>query len=474
MALSQKQVLKQSQRIELSKVMLMNLIQTPNEELREAIDKELDSNPALEIDRDNEEESNSGNQNISIDEMRTQDSTEDFDGFSDDWESEAYETLKSDPNESHFEHPIVTTFSFREKLLMQLGELDISERDYQIAEYIIGNLEDTGYLLRENRSIVMDLLLQYNIQITEDEVNRILVDIIQSLEPVGVGARNLQECMLIQLRQLALTQPSKLLEQATRVVQNQFDNLTKKRYSAIQKNEDIPLENWEPMMKIIQKLVPYPGESSSETSYAIPDFIITIENDELILTMSNEYKPKLRVSKEYEDLYAKYRKNKNQEVLKFINENIERAKSFITALPERDRTMYVVVSEIMKFQKDFFLTGDRKQLKPMVLRDIAEKVDMDVSTISRVTSRRYVQTPYGILLLKDLFTEATNVEDGISSEVLRQEMVEIIEKEDKKKPLTDEKIAELLLKRGYQISRRTVAKYREQLGILSTSMRRIR
>lgn len=471
MALSQKQILKQTQKIELSKIMLMNLIQTPNEELYNVIRKEVDENPALEIEH--HEESNdyaegTSHDPISIDDLREQASESSYEGSADDWD----DFIRRDPNETHYERPIATTISFRDKLLMQLGGLNLSENENFIAEYLIGNLEDSGYLLRDLSAIAMDLLVQYNLSATENEIENILTQVIQNMEPAGTGARNLQECMLIQLKQQYQVQKSTVLKMAIKVVENYFDDLTKKNYSHILKGEKMEMSTWRSVLDCIQKLIPYPGESSAIPHYAIPDFSITIENGELCLNKINDYRPKLRVSKEYEDMYARYRKNKNQEVLKFVNENIEKAKSFITALPERDRTVYLIVNEMMKMQRDFFLSGDRKQLKPMVLKDVAEKVNLDVSTISRATSRRYVQTPFGILLLKDIFTEATNEKDGISSEVIKQEIKELIEKEDKKDPLTDEKLAALLLKQGYQISRRTVAKYREQLGISATSLRK--
>lgn len=476
MALSQKQILKQTQKIELSKIMLMNLIQTPNdEELYNTIKKEVDENPALEIVHHEEPEEYAeigSHAPISIDDLKEQASESSYDGNADDWDPNSFDFIRRDPNETHYERPVVTTLSFREKLLMQLGELNLSEKEHLIAEYLIGNLEDSGYLLRELGAIAMDLLLQYNLSVTENEIEKVLTQVIQNMDPSGTGARNLQECMLIQLKQQYQTQKSAELKMAINVVENHFDDLTKKNYSRILKEEKMELPVWRNVLGIIQKLIPYPGESSAMPHYAIPDFAITIENGELCLNKINDYRPQLRISKEYEDMYAHYRKNKNQEVLKFINENIEKAKSFISALPERDRTVYMIVNEMMNMQHDFFLSGDRKQLKPMVLKDVAEKVNMDVSTISRATSRRYVQTPFGILLLKDIFTEATNEQDGVSSEVIKQEIVELIEKEDKKAPLTDEKLAALLLKKGYQISRRTVAKYREQLGISATSMRK--
>lgn len=470
MGLSQKLNLKQTQRIELSKIMLMNLIQTPNMELDELIKKEIDDNPALEIDHettDNELDISENQPDGEFSDLHSAD-----DDNADDWDSADYDRFHYPENEPRYERPVVADNSFRESLLMQVGELNISEKEKEIANYIIGNLDDDGYLRRENQSISNDLLMQYNIQASSEDIEQIIIHVIQSLDPSGVGARNLQECLSIQLRQLQLAQNNMVINHARCIIDHYFNDYSKKKYDKIQKQESISESELNDIHDIIRKLDPSPGGSSTLPKYVTPDFVITIEEGKLLLNLANPYVPKLKINKEYLDLYQLYRSKKNKEAMEFVKKNIDNANSFIAALPERNRTMYLVMNEIMRFQEQFFLTGDSKQLHPMVLKDIAEKIGVDISTVSRVTGRRYVQTPFGTLLLKNLFSEAANAEDGISSNAIKQALTELVNNEDKNKPYTDEKLSKLLENRGYNISRRTVAKYREQLGISATSIRK--
>lgn len=470
MKLSQKLDLKQIQRIELSKIMLMNLIQTPNTELSEVINKEIEDNPALEIDYEAEKEP----ENVEEQDSPTSenDGQNDYDTNTDDWDSSDFERFQFSRDDVPYERPIVMTNSFRESLLLQIGEMNITEKEKEIANYIVGNLDDDGYLRRENQSIANDLLVQYNITTTTAEIEKIIVSFIQQLEPAGVGARDLRECLLIQLRQLQHTDNDIIIENAISVIDNYFTDYSKKKYDKILKQEKISNLELSKIHDLIRKLDPSPGGGAVSSKYITPDFLITIEEDRPVLSLNNPYIPKLRINKEYLDLYQLYRSKKNKEAMEFIKKNIDNANSFISALPERDRTMYLIMNEILKYQERFFLTGDSKQLKPMVLKNIAEKVGVDNSTVSRVTGRRYVQTPFGTILLKSLFSEAVNDEDGVSSNAIKQALTELIDKEDKSKPYTDEKLSELLKKRGYNISRRTVAKYREQLNISATSIRK--
>lgn len=469
MGLSQKLDLKQTQRIELSKIMLMNLIQTPNIELSDVISKEIADNPALEIDSESDEDFTSEDMAAKNEEDASHD---DYDSNSDDWDTDDYERFQRQSDDLPYERPIVAANTFRESLLLQVGELNISNREKEIANYIVGNLDDDGYLRRENQSVCNDLLMQYNLMTTPEEIENVVVNDIQQLEPVGVGARDLQECLIIQLRQLQQVNPNNLTKLALCVIEHYFADYSKKKYDKILKQEKISPQELSEIHGIIRKLDPSPGGGTSTPHYVSPDFVITVEDEKIVLTLANQYIPKLKISQEYQDLYRQYRTKKNKEALQFIKKNIDSANSFILALPERERTMYLVMSEIIKIQEPYFLTGDSKQLKPMVLKDIADKIAVDPSTVSRVTGRRYAQTPFGIILLKNLFSEATNDSDDVSSNAVKQVLSELIDKEDKTAPYTDEKLKELLAKRGYSISRRTVAKYREQLGISATSIRK--
>ena len=468
MALTQTQVLKQTQRIEQRQLMLTRLLDVSDLELEELLKREAEENPVLEIVRDDAPESAPD----VFTEEKTPSDEQTMDDHADDWESGDYERIMFSSQETHPKRVVAATVSFREELLQQIGELNLTDLQRRIAEYIVGYLEDDGYLRHECLSISNDLITQYGLRVSAADVEKVLVDVVQTLEPSGVGARNLQECLLLQLHTLQTQEPSPFVEMAAKVVQNDFDDFIHKKFDRICKKENIQPDAWIQVQNIIKKLDPNPGHGAEFSDYILPDFIVTIENDELKLSLANESRLKLRVNQDYDKTLSELRARRNKEALQFIQKNIEKARLLVETLPERDRTMYLVMNEIMQFQHDFFMTGDFKLLRPMVLRDIAVPVGMDVSTVSRVTARRYVQTPYGTFLLKKLFSEATNEEDGVSSNAVKQCVKELIDNEDKNHPLTDEKIVEQLLKKGFRISRRTVAKYRDQLGISSTSIRR--
>lgn len=488
MALQQTQKQKQVQRYELRQMMITNFLEASPEELEEKIAQELADNPALEVaaSSDNEDPNaddatsseENGNLEISLEEVRARSEEacdeKNYDGNTDDWEPDDYNRFQYSKDEEYYEKPIISQSSFREKLLSQIGELFLSEQDRLVAETIVGFLEDNGYLTTPPISISSNLYLNGYTSVTPEDVERVLTNVIHTLEPPGIGARNLQECLLLQLQALNPSKNAQDVELAKKVILNHFENFTQRQYATIMKKEKATEEQLERAIALIRKLTPTPGEGSENVMFITPDFEVTIENDELHLTLLNERRPALRINREYETMLQKMRAKRNQEAIKFIRENIDKAQIFIESLPDRDRTMYMVMNEIMNQQRDYFLTGDRKLLKPMVLRNISEKTGVDESTVSRVTSKHYATTPFGTILLKDLFSEAANDADGISANAIRQRLLEIIENEDKKHPLTDDKLAALLKEEGYDIARRTVAKYREQLNIPSTSLRKQR
>ena len=374
---------------------------------------------------------------------------------------------------------MVATTSFREDLISQLGELALSDTDRRIAIFIIGSLSDQGYFedgedsKNSARSIVNQLLIQENIRVTKEDVIRVLTQYIQTLEPTGIGARSVQECLLLQINAALQQKKTPQLLLARTILTNHFDHFTKRRFDLIAKREKISVEQVQEAVAIITRLNVYPGGGSETTNYVVPDFIVMVEGEKVTFTLARQYKARLRVSNDYEKLMQQSRTRKDPEAAKFYRETIDKARLFIDALTDRERTMTLVMNEIITQQKAYFLTGDPKQLKPMVLKNIAEKVKMDVATVSRVTAQRYAQTPFGTISLKSLFSEAVNEEDA-SANAIKQALKEIVEGEDKRAPYTDEKLVQLLQEKGYSISRRTVTKYREKLGILSTSKRKER
>ena len=334
-----------------------------------------------------------------------------------------------------------------------------------------------NYALRTSknsaRSIANQLLIQENIRVNREDVIRVLTQVIQTLEPTGIGARNLQECLLLQVDALLHQQKTPQLLLARNILTHHFENFSKRRFDLIAKREKVSAEQVQAAVSIIARLNYYPGGGSETVNYVIPDFIVTVEGDNVSFTLARQYRARLRVNSEYEKLLSQSRLQRDPAAAKFYRETIDRARLFIDTLTDRELTMTLVMNEIVNQQKAYFLTGDPKQLKPMVLRNIADKVKMDVATISRVTAQRYAQTPYGTIPLRSLFSEAVNEEDA-SANAIKQALKEIVESEDKRAPYTDEKLVQLLQEKGYSISRRTVTKYREKLGILSTSKRKER
>ena len=490
--LGQEQQLAQKQIASQQTVQLMRMIELSNMGLEEEIHKAVDENPALEIDHDdniddlyNPAENENVEENDDI--AREVDRPRDEDPFDNDFFSEEekedndipdyrlYANNRSADDESR-ERTIVFDHSLQEQLLRQLGEMNMTDREYDICEYIVGNLDDDGYLQRENQAMVNELLFSYNIECSTEELEHIIVDYIQELEPYGVGARNLRECMLIQLRH---KEDNDAVSAARAIIDNYFEDFISKHYERFMRQLGVNEATLKSALAEIRKLDPRPANNDSlieqTTSIIVPDFIISNHDGQLELSLNNTYIPKVKINKDFTKEYRFLSQEKNEKLRadaeKFLMDNLDNANKFINLLSLREMILYNTMYAIMMMQKEYFLSGNEFDLKPMVLKDIAEKVNLDISTISRVTSSKYVQTPFGILLIKNLFSEAVGDED-VSSKAIKKILSEIIEQEDKNNPLPDEQLCALLKEKGYDIARRTVAKYREQLGLPVARLRR--
>jgi RNA polymerase sigma-54 factor len=469
------------QKLSPQQIQLMKLLQVPTIELEQRIKEEMETNPALEEGADEEEEDIKEETEW---EEESKDEPEEFD-FSDymsDDDIPAYKTSVSNKSADDDEKstPYAAGSSFRENLENQLSLRNISDEEEVLAQTLIGNLDDDGYLRRDLENIVDDLAFSQNIMTSVEELEKIL-KMIQSLDPAGVGARSLQECLLIQLKRQDQTYPS--VKIAKEVIEKHFDAFTKKHYDRILKKLEISNEDLKIAVSEIIKLNPKPGNSSRDSGKSnqqiVPDFAITVEEDELRLSLNGRNAPELKVSNSYREMmkgYAESKKKdkKQKEALLFVKQKIDSAKWFIDAIKQRQQTLLHTMDAIMNYQKEYFLTGDETKLKPMILKDIAEIVHMDISTISRVANSKYVQTPYGTFLLKSFFSESLSTDSGeeVSTREVKKILLDSIGAEDKKKPLTDEKLAKFLKDKGYNIARRTVAKYREQLNIPVARLRK--
>ena len=385
------------------------------------------------------------------------------------------------------EIPFSSFVSFQDFLISQFGTQPLDDKHYQIGLNIIGNIDESGYMQRDTEAIVNDLAFGQSLETDVKEVE-IVLEIIQQFDPAGVGARNLQECLLIQLKRIVSgsnTQDSRQLKAVTdaiNILENYFDDYIKRRYKKIEEKAGISEEALKEANAEILKLNPKPGSSGEEISktsqYIIPDFYITNTNDELVLTLSSKNSPDVKISRAYLDMMGTYSKSKNhkgnKDALRFVNQKIESARWFIDALKQRENTLYQSMYAIMTLQKEFFLTGDESALKPMILKDVANIVKLDVSTISRVVNSKYVQTPYGIFSLKNFFSEAMQNNSGeeVSTREVKRILQECLASEDKKNPINDDELAAILKQKGYSIARRTVAKYRETLNIPVARLRK--
>jgi RNA polymerase sigma-54 factor len=475
------------QKLSPQQILLMKLLQIPSLALEQRIKQEIEENPALEeIDEDFElsnTESLDDSQSGEDFEERDRDKEEfDISDYMDDDETPAYR-LSSNNSSSDDEHrdiPFASNASFHETLISQLGMQHMNKHEYQIALNIIGNLDDSGYLQRDLGAMVDDLAFSQNISTTKNELEQIL-SYIQQIDPPGVGARNLQECLLIQLRRKTQT-PAVAL--AATIIQRFFEEFTKKHFEKIIKKIRITNQELKDAIDEILKLNPKPGDSLSDNSqmnqYIIPDFIIQTKDGELELSLNSRNAPELRLSRSYTDMLETYSEDKNRknhsqkDAVMFIKQKIDSARWFIDAIKQRQNTLYLTMNAIMQYQKAYFLEGDETRLRPMILKDIAEIVNLDISTISRVANSKYVQTPFGTFLLKSFFSESMQNDSGeeISTREIKKILSDCVEAENKSKPVTDEQLTNILKEKGYNIARRTVAKYREQLNIPVARLRK--
>jgi RNA polymerase sigma-54 factor len=482
-----KQSLQQKLQVKLSpqQIQLMKMLQIPTMELDQRIKEEMEINPALEEGSDedarDEDENQDNEQEESENEEKNDDEidlTEYFDD--DDIPDYKLKVNNHSADDDERDTPLGAGRTFQDLLFAQLGMTDLDDDQRILAEYLVGNLDENGYLRRELAAVANDLAFSMNISATVADLEEVLKTI-QELDPPGVGARDLRECLLLQIRRSEVRNADTIM--AEQVIVKYFDEFTKKHYERIAKRMDIEEDELKPAIDLILHLNPKPGNSMMESArsvqHVVPDFMLLVEDDELKLTLNARNAPELRISREYRDMMQHYAKAKvkdakEKEALLFVKQKIDSAKWFIDAIRQRNDTLLYCMQAIVNYQKEFFLSGDETKLKPMILKDIADLVKMDISTISRVANSKHIQTPYGTYLLKYFFSESLSTDEGeeVSSREVKQILKDAIEGENKRKPLPDEKLMELLNEKGYNIARRTVAKYREQLGIPVARLRK--
>ena len=477
------------QKLSPQQILLMKLLQIPSLALEQRIKQEIEENPVLEISDEFEDSSSQDTDGEPEENTLTDNSDDgpdndiDINDYLDDDQIPSYKLNAGNQSadDERREIPFAAGTSFQESLISQLGLHDLTQEEEIIAKTIIGNLDDAGYLQRDLNAMVDDLAFTQNLTTNRKEVERVL-RIVQELDPPGIAGRNLQECLLIQLRRLGNIPGIKL---AVLIIERYFEDFIRKHYEKIMKRSHSSEDELREAINIILSLNPKPGNSASEQSrdnhYIVPDFIIINKDGELELSLNQRNMPELRLSRTYVDMLEAYGENKGKrdsgsqkEAIMFIKQKIDSAKWFIDAIRQRQHTLFVTMKAIMDYQYNYFLDGDETKLKPMILKDIAEKVNLDISTISRVANSKYVQTPFGTFLLKSFFSESIQNEQGeeISTREIKKILSDCIEAEDKTSPVTDEELMGILKEKGYPIARRTVAKYREQLNIPVARLRK--
>lgn len=492
MALSQGLYHKQLQKLSPQQIQLMKLLQVPTALLEERIKEEIEENPALEEaeegheieDEIKDEFDDLGNEETELDGSADEYDNIDISEYVKDGDDEVGDYKLKDSNYPEIDEnkviPIKVERGFNELMLEQLGMLTLDDHQKKVALQIIGNLDDDGYLRREFSAIVDDLAFRQNISTTEAEIAELVLQI-QQFDPPGIAARNLQECLLLQLERKL--DEGKHVEMAIKVLEKYFEEFTKKHYEKIQRGFNLSDEQLREIINQIIKLNPKPagsvGESNRAESYVVPDFFIYNNGGKLELTLNNKNAPDLRISEGYRDMLREYdrgsKKDKRQkEAVIFIKQKIDAAKWFIDAIRQRHNTLFNTMEAIMNYQEAFFLSGDETDLRPMILKHIAEETNLDISTVSRVANSKFVQTEYGTYRLKFFFSESLQTDSGeeVSTREVKKILHDIIDAEDKKHPYSDEKLTEMLQEKGYNIARRTVAKYREQLNISVARLRK--
>ncbi len=481
------------QKLSPQQIQLMKLLQVPTDQLEQRIKEELEINPALEEAREDNfddsplnerEESDTSDDDFDSvkEEMSDEINISDYFDESDDSASYKYNSQEYSPDDDEDRStPIPINVSFHEYLLQQIGLAELEDKDYLIAKQLIGSVDEDGYIRREIESIVDDLMFSANLNVTILELKALLEEI-QKLEPPGVGARDLRECLLLQLHRIEHKNVS--INLAIEILTDYFDEFSKKHYEKLQKQFDVDERMIKRAMDEILKLNPKPGSAYNEggaktTQHIIPDFLIENTNGELVLRLNSRNAPELRVSESFKEMMIDYNKTKEKskqqkEAVLFIKQKIDGAKWFIDAVKQRQQTLLKTMKAIMEYQYKFFVSGDETDLRPMILKDISAVTNLDISTVSRVSNSKYAQTEYGTFLLKKFFSESLTTDSGeeVSTREVKKILTDHICSEDKNKPLSDEKLTQILNGAGYNIARRTVAKYREQLNIPVARLRR--
>ena len=475
---------KLSQKLSPQQIQLMKLIQLPTQAFEQRLKQEMEENPALESGKEEAEtldddlddlyEGEADNEIINADDIN-------IDDYLSDDEVPDYKTRANNYSADDDEKsvPYAAGISFTQYLINQLNTVYLSDEEWAIAEFLVGSVDESGYIRRPVTDIMDDLAFTQNIYVEQSAIEKVL-HIVQELDPPGVAARSLDECLLLQLKR---KEQSPAIELAIAILEKSFDHFTKKHYTKLIQKHNVSEQELKGAISEIEKLNPKPGGSYSGGNkiieHIVPDFSIQIVEGELELSLNSRNAPDLHVSREYSNMLAGYKSAKDRsksqkDAVLFIKQKLDSAKWFIDAIKQRQQTLYITMSAIMEYQKKYFLTGDERKLRPMILKDIADAIDMDVSTVSRVANSKYVDTPYGTKLIKEYFSESMKNEQGedVSTKEIKKILETVIGEEVKRKPLTDDKLAVILKEKGYPIARRTVAKYREQLGIPVARLRK--
>lgn len=472
------------QKLSPQQIQLMKLIQLPTQAFEERLKQEIEENPALDTGKDEKDSFEDDYANEYDDAGTEKIDAEDIniDEYLSDDEIPSYKTqannYSSDDEEKNVPYAAGTTF--HQSLKNQLNTFSLDDEERAIAEFLVGSIDDSGYIRRDILDLVDDLAFTANVFTTEEKVIEILNNYVHRLDPIGVGARDLKECLIIQLRAKKKNNTRTL---SIEILENAFDHFVKKHFKKLLEKFSISEDELKEVNKEISKLNPKPGSSYAGNNkiveQIVPDFSIKILDGELDLTLNSRNAPDLHISREYNNMLKGYQESKTKtksqkDAVFFIKQKLDAAKWFIDAIKQRQQTLMVTMNAIMHYQYDYFLTGDERKLKPMILKDIADKINMDVSTVSRVANSKYVSTPYGTKLIKEFFSESMKNDQGedVSTKEIKKILETVITEEDKKKPLTDEKLSKILKEKGYPIARRTVAKYREQLDLPVARLRK--
>ena len=471
---------KLSQKLSPQQIQLMKLIQLPTQAFEQRISQEMNENPALEGGK---EEPEKFDDDINDDYQETIDEAPEIniDDYLSDDETPSYKlnanNYSADDQQTHI--PYAAGQSFTQHLMQQLNTYRLEESEKEIAKFLVGSVDESGYIRREIADIVDDLAFTQNVYTQEAAVESVL-EKVQELDPAGVGARDLQECLLLQLKR---KQQNSKVVLASRILKETFDHFSKKHYKKLLQKFSISEDELREAIAEIESLNPKPGGAISSNTrmveHVVPDFAITIVEGSLELTLNGRNAPELHVSREYSNMLKGYKESKDKsksqkEAVLFIKQKLDAAKWFIDAIKQRQQTLFVTMNAIMHKQEAYFLSGDQRKLRPMILKDIADTIGMDISTVSRVANSKYVDTPYGTKLIKEFFSESMKNDQGedVSTKEIKKILEITISEEDKRKPLTDDKLAQILKEKGYPIARRTVAKYREQLELSVARLRK--